>query len=117
MFLSQYMLPYDGGQRAFSRAVYPLQVETTSGRVHGMINSTTLNVARYLGIPFSEPPVEDLRFRLPLSTSPGPAVYGYTPVKTGPPCPQYLLSKQTLRSSIQIMPHGCSHTAQSMKTV
>ena len=45
----------------------PLIVETTTGKVEG-IRRTAVNgekVDMWWGIPYAEPPVEDLRFRAP----------------------------------------------------
>jgi carboxylesterase type B len=42
-----------------------LLVETTSGSVKGFVNHTAPNVRQFLGVPFAEPPVGDLRFARP----------------------------------------------------
>ncbi|KAJ5113627.1 carboxylesterase type B [Penicillium angulare] len=42
-----------------------LQVETSSGTVNGVINSTFPNVRQFLAIPFAQPPVGDLRWLPP----------------------------------------------------
>ena len=43
-----------------------LVAETTSARVQGFINGTTPNVRQWLGVPYAEPPVGDLRFEPPV---------------------------------------------------
>ncbi|KAF4627233.1 hypothetical protein G7Y89_g10927 [Cudoniella acicularis] len=47
-------------------AVSSLAVDTTVGTVYGLINSTTPNVAQFLGIPFAEPPIGSLRWLPPI---------------------------------------------------
>ncbi|KAJ5281301.1 carboxylesterase type B [Penicillium angulare] len=42
-----------------------LQVETSSGTVNGIINSTFPHVRQFLAIPFAQPPVGDLRWLPP----------------------------------------------------
>jgi carboxylesterase type B len=42
-----------------------LVIQTTSGEVHGFINETAPFVRQFLGIPYAEPPVGDLRFAPP----------------------------------------------------
>jgi carboxylesterase type B len=42
-----------------------LLVETTSGAVKGFVNHTAPDVRQFLGVPFAEPPVGDLRFARP----------------------------------------------------
>lgn len=42
-----------------------LVIQTTSGEVHGFINKTTPLVRTFLGIPYAEPPLGELRFAPP----------------------------------------------------
>lgn len=42
-----------------------LTVQTNAGPVSGFYNQTAPNVRQFLGIPFAQPPVEDLRFAPP----------------------------------------------------
>lgn len=42
-----------------------LIVETSSGSIHGFINRTAPDVRQFLGVPFAEPPVDNLRFAKP----------------------------------------------------
>ena len=39
-----------------------LIIQTTSGEVHGFINQSTPLVRQFLGVPYAEPPLGDLRF-------------------------------------------------------
>jgi carboxylesterase type B len=47
-----------------------LIVETSSGSIHGFINHTAPDVRQFLGVPFAEPPVENLRFAKPEKKKP-----------------------------------------------
>ncbi|KAM5366838.1 hypothetical protein ACJZ2D_010290 [Fusarium nematophilum] len=42
-----------------------LSVQTTNGRVHGFVDSKAPRVRQFLGIPYAEPPLGDLRFAPP----------------------------------------------------
>lgn len=42
-----------------------LLVKTSSGLIQGFVNQTAPNVRQFLGVPFAEPPVGDLRFESP----------------------------------------------------
>jgi cholinesterase len=42
-----------------------LTVKTTSGRVHGKVDVAQPDVRQFLGIPFAQPPVGDLRWLAP----------------------------------------------------
>jgi carboxylesterase type B len=42
-----------------------LIIQTTSGEVHGFINQSTPLVRQFLGVPYAEPPLGDLRFMPP----------------------------------------------------
>ncbi|KAL3471482.1 Alpha/Beta hydrolase protein [Aspergillus californicus] len=44
-----------------------LLVETSSGLIKGFVNHTAPDVRQFLGVPFAEPPVGDLRFARPQS--------------------------------------------------
>jgi carboxylesterase type B len=44
-----------------------LVVQTTSGEVHGFINASTPLVRQFLGVPYAEPPIGNLRFAPPQS--------------------------------------------------
>lgn len=47
---------------------YKAEVTTRFGQVQGLLSRSTRGrlVAHYLGIPFAQPPVDDLRFRVSL---------------------------------------------------
>jgi cholinesterase len=56
-------LPTSYGNEPFNNA--SLTVKTTSGRVHGKVDAAQPDVRQFLGIPFAQPPVGDLRWRAP----------------------------------------------------
>ncbi|KAJ9165280.1 Carboxylic ester hydrolase [Coniochaeta hoffmannii] len=64
-----------------------LTVQTTGGLVHGKVDSSTPSVRQFLGIPYAQPPVNDLRFAPPQPALP----FGDLNATTiGPSCPQFL---------------------------
>ncbi|KAH6670031.1 para-nitrobenzyl esterase [Halenospora varia] len=69
-----------------SQAIKSLKVDTTVGTVYGIVNGTHPNVAQFLGIPYAEPPVGDLRWTQSVAKSP---VGGIDATSFGPSCPQY----------------------------
>ncbi|KAJ5634923.1 para-nitrobenzyl esterase [Penicillium herquei] len=95
MVAVNFLLAIASATAVSSHAVDIPQVETTVGLLHGVINSSTPHVAQYLGIPFAEPPLGDLRFKPPQRKSRGKAIFAN---QTGPSCPQYLLNKQNAPS-------------------
>lgn len=54
-----------------------LLVETSSGPIHGFVNRTLPDVRQFLGIPFAEPPINNLRFAKPETKKPGGAVKAF----------------------------------------
>jgi acetylcholinesterase len=76
-------------------AVKSLDIKTGVGTIHGFVNSTTPNVAQFLGIPFAEPPVGPLRW-LP-STVKAP-VDSIDAKRFSPSCPQFESSIPTVLS-------------------
>ncbi|OQN96764.1 hypothetical protein B0A48_17188 [Cryoendolithus antarcticus] len=46
-----------------------LSIQTSSGLVHGFVNSTAPAVRQFLGVPYAEPPVGSLRFAPPVRKS------------------------------------------------
>ena len=64
-----------------------LTVQTTSGSVHGKIDSANPNVRQFLGIPFAQPPLGDLRWAAPQPLSQPDAKVNATEI--GPSCVQY----------------------------
>ncbi|PYH89954.1 carboxylesterase, type B [Aspergillus ellipticus CBS 707.79] len=63
-----------------------LQVQTSSGLVQGGVNSTYPAVRQFLGIPFAQPPVGDLRFAPPQAVNDSSATIAATTMP--PACPQ-----------------------------
>jgi hypothetical protein len=51
-------------------------VETSSGAVSGHAASNATGVSEYLGIPFAQPPVGDLRFAAPVTYNGSEAING-----------------------------------------
>lgn len=64
-----------------------LTVQTNSGSVHGKIDSAQPNVRQFLGIPFAQPPLGDLRFAAPEPLYQPDAKIEATEI--GPSCMQY----------------------------
>lgn len=77
---------------AVTAAASRLTVDTTVGRLYGMINGSAPDVAQFLGVPFAAPPVNELRFAPP-QTKPAEAIIDAT--KIGPSCRQYPLITKT----------------------
>ncbi|KAK6599949.1 chlorogenic acid esterase precursor [Botrytis cinerea] len=55
-----------------------LVVQTTSGEIHGFINQTTPQVRQFLGVPYAEPPIGNLRFAAPETKSKGSPIKATT---------------------------------------
>ena len=53
-------------------------VETSSGPVAGHMATTNSEVSEYLGIPYAQPPVGDLRFAAPLKYTGSSTLNGST---------------------------------------
>jgi carboxylesterase type B len=70
-----------------------LTVQTTSGLVHGFINSTAPLVRQFLGIPYAEPPIGDLRFAPPQTKAAGGPIDA---TKFAPSCMQQFSNGSTI---------------------
>ena len=58
-------------QSAIASDVHPVYVKTLDGVVRGFASSVLQKpIITFLGIPFAEPPVADLRFRPPIPVKP-----------------------------------------------
>jgi glutamate-1-semialdehyde 2,1-aminomutase len=66
-------------------SISELQVETTSGIVHGFYNNSAETVRTFLGIPYAEPPVGERRFAPAMRKSRMHGVFDAS--SFGPPCP------------------------------
>ncbi|KAJ8060122.1 hypothetical protein OCU04_010474 [Sclerotinia nivalis] len=55
-----------------------LVVQTTSGEIRGFINQTAPQVLQFLGVPYAEPPVGDLRFAAPQTKAKGSPINATT---------------------------------------
>ncbi|KAK4991545.1 hypothetical protein LTR50_001739 [Elasticomyces elasticus] len=74
-----------------------LTIQTTSGLVRGFINETAPNVRQFLGIPYAEPPVGQLRF-----APPKPKQHGGSLDATafGPSCIQQFSNTSTIYTEV-----------------
>lgn len=79
-----------------------LQVVTSSGSVNGIYNDSAHTVRAFLGIPYAEPPVQELRWAPPRPKSPPE-----TPIDASSfsrPCPQvYTYSNESIYSVLPAM--------------
>ncbi|RDW66208.1 carboxylic ester hydrolase-5 [Coleophoma cylindrospora] len=101
--LAGVFLPATASPAVHARALPGPRVQLDNGlTIQGGINTTTLNTAQYLGIPYAQSPLGDLRFAPPQAYSPseGTVING---TALPPSCMQYLTS---LDSMITVdMPH------------
>lgn len=67
-------------------ALSSLSVDTTSGRAYGLVNGSAPDVAQFLGIPYGEAPVGELRFRPPQRKRRAKTIDATKPAGL---CPQY----------------------------
>jgi cholinesterase len=67
-----------------------LVVQTSSGTVHGKIDPSNPDVRQFLGIPFAQPPLGDLRFAPPQVLDASAASDVIEAVELPPSCMQYL---------------------------
>ncbi|KAJ5100308.1 hypothetical protein N7456_006360 [Penicillium angulare] len=54
-----------------------LLIDTSSGPIQGFVNLTAPNVRQFLGVPFAEPPIGDLRFERPQKKEPNGTVEAF----------------------------------------
>lgn len=66
-----------------------LTIDTSSGSVHGMIDEANPDVRQFLGIPFAQPPLNELRFAPPLPID-SPATDTIEATELPPSCMQWL---------------------------
>src|SRR5689334_7121171 len=66
-----------------------LTIETTSGKVTGLINGTTPAVRQFLRIPFAQPPVNSLRWLPPQPLHANTSRH-IDATQYPPSCPQFL---------------------------
>lgn len=90
----------------------PLIVRTKTGSIHGVIDPKFPNVRQFLGIPFAQPPLDDLRFAPPEQVRPWPGTLEATSLPLS--CPQThsnqsssIYTQDVLEFSIQ----GLNYTA------
>jgi carboxylesterase type B len=70
-----------------------LIVKTTTGELHGFINQTAPLVRQFLGVPYAEPPVGNLRFAPPQTKAKGHVVKATT---FAPSCMQQASNQSTV---------------------
>lgn len=61
----------------------PSIVKTSSGQVQPLLDPTYPNVYQYLGVPFAQPPVDQLRFAPPQTVKPGRQILNATKLPPG----------------------------------
>ena len=74
-----------------------LFVQTTSGPVEGFYNDTAPDVRQFLGIPYAEPPVGDLRFAPPADKQSNGTIQAK---KLPPSCMQQFSNQKTLYTEV-----------------
>ena len=67
-----------------------LSVQTTSGLVHGKIDASNPDVRQFLGIPFAQPPLDELRFAPPQPLPDSAASNSIDATALPPSCMQWL---------------------------
>lgn len=67
-----------------------LTVSTSSGTIHGKIDSSSPDVRQFLGIPFAQPPLGDLRFAPPEPLDGSAAAESVEATQLPPSCMQFL---------------------------
>nr|UFQ90039.1 acetylcholinesterase 8 [Pardosa pseudoannulata] len=81
-----------------------LIVQTRSGPIRSVPSSVD-DVEAFLGIPYAEPPVRELRFAKPIPKRPWKEVYNASSLP--PPCPQYSLGPYYFMPDITNMTEDC----------
>lgn len=87
--------------QALSQAPSELGVQTSSGLVHGIYNDSTSLVRGFLGIPYAEPPIDELRFAQPRRNSPLSSPINASAFSK--PCPQ--ATKLSSESILNVLPY------------
>lgn len=88
----------------FGLASSDLIVNTNTGPIKG-ITSTVHNVDAFLGIPYAEPPVGDLRFAKPVAKKQWTEIYDAT--KLPPACPQPDLGPYIFMADVSNLSEDC----------
>jgi glutamate-1-semialdehyde 2,1-aminomutase len=102
--LASYLL---GSAVLATASISELQVETSSGIVHGFYNNSAETVRTFLGIPYAEPPVGQRRFAPAVRKGRMQGVFDAS--SFGPPCPgQFSFSNESIWT---VLPYNPWNTA------
>lgn len=91
-----------GFTHALSQRPSELRIQTSSGTVHGIYNDTARTVRGFLGIPFAEPPVNELRFTVPREKLPSTSPIDASSFSS--PCPQ--TRSWSNKSILDVLPYN-----------
>lgn len=93
---------------AFSLQPSELRVKTSSGVFQGIYNDTAETVRGFLGIPYAEPPINELRFQQPRRKSASPSPREASSFSS--PCPQ--TTAWSNESILNVLPYNLWNSAQ-----
>ncbi|KAL4944952.1 hypothetical protein BDV06DRAFT_209826 [Aspergillus oleicola] len=95
-----------------------LQIQTTSGLVHGVWNNSEQTVRAFLGIPYAEAPIDELRFAPPLTKPPIPASAPIDASKFGAPCSQnFAINNESIWSILPYNPWNTGDISEDCLSV
>lgn len=93
-----------------------LDVDTTSGAVHGFYNTTDSTVRTFLGIPYAEAPLGDLRWAAPVKKGESCEIIDAT--SYGPTCPGlYSYSNESIWSVLPYVPWDTDNLSEDCLSV
>lgn len=84
-----------------------LRIQTSSGMVHGIYNDTATTVRGFLGIPYAEPPMNELRFAPPRGKL--PSSFPIDASSFSSPCPQTW--SWSNKSILDVLPYNIWNSA------
>ncbi|CAI7602712.1 unnamed protein product [Penicillium pancosmium] len=103
----QYFITAIGFTHTLGERPSELRIETSSGTVHGIYNDTATTVRGFLGIPYAEPPVNELRFAPPREKSPSSSPIDASSFSN--PCPQTW--SWSNKSILDVLPYNIWNSA------